>query len=101
MDPKYHSAMIEAPVSITSETQPARIVIKPQHDLLGHTKAMSTTSTSKHRAAGKAKVARPPNAFILYRQQHHPLLKSLHPDLHNNKICKFLISHCFAVLSVD
>ena len=35
-----------------------------------------------------SKVPRPPNAFILYRQHHHPVIKGLHPDFHNNQICK-------------
>ena len=38
----------------------------------------------------KAKVARPPNAFILYRQHHHPLIKAKYPDIHNNQICRYL-----------
>ncbi|KAI1926311.1 hypothetical protein LOZ65_002542 [Ophidiomyces ophidiicola] len=33
-----------------------------------------------------AKVPRPPNAFILYRQHHHPLIKAAHPEYHNNDI---------------
>ena len=37
----------------------------------------------------KAKVPRPPNAFILYRQHHHPLIKAKNPDMHNNQICEF------------
>lgn len=36
----------------------------------------------------KTKVPRPPNAFILYRQHHHPLVKAEYPDMHNNQICK-------------
>lgn len=36
----------------------------------------------------KARLPRPPNAFILYRQHHHPIVKEAHPDLHNNQICK-------------
>ena len=40
----------------------------------------------------KAKVPRPPNAFILYRQERHPVLKSEHPEYHNNDICKSIIS---------
>lgn len=42
----------------------------------------------------KAKIPRPPNAFILYRKERHPILKSEHPDYHNNDICK---STCFAI----
>lgn len=36
----------------------------------------------------KDKVPRPPNAFILYRKEKHPMLKSEHPEYHNNDICK-------------
>ncbi|KAM0804964.1 mating-type protein MAT1-2, partial [Usnea florida] len=36
------------------------------------------------------KIARPPNAFILYRQHHHPLIKASHPELHNNQISVIL-----------
>jgi hypothetical protein len=36
----------------------------------------------------QAKVPRPPNAFILYRQEHHPIIKAENPEFHNNDICK-------------
>lgn len=48
--------------------------------------------------AKKSKLPRPPNAFILYRQHHHPIVKGAHPDLHNNQICKSLSSKRFLVL---
>jgi HMG (high mobility group) box len=35
-----------------------------------------------------AKIPRPPNAFILYRQEHHPFIKAANPEFHNNDICK-------------
>ena len=38
----------------------------------------------------KSKVPRPPNAFILYRQKHHPTLKAANPDMHNNEISVIL-----------
>lgn len=38
----------------------------------------------------KAKVPRPPNVFILYRQHHHPLIKAQFPGIVNNDICKSL-----------
>ncbi len=44
----------------------------------------------KGKAAMKEKVPRPPNAFILYRQHHHPILKKANPALHNNDICEFI-----------
>ncbi|KAL6238105.1 hypothetical protein BDW75DRAFT_248004 [Aspergillus navahoensis] len=33
-----------------------------------------------------AKIPRPPNAFILYRQHHYPKVKEARPDLSNNEI---------------
>ncbi|TID16816.1 putative mating type 1-2-1 protein [Venturia nashicola] len=36
----------------------------------------------------KAKVPRPANAFILYRQHHHPLMKDQFPGIVNNDISK-------------
>ena len=39
-----------------------------------------------------AKIPRPPNAFILYRQQYHPVVKADNPDFHNNDICKSLLT---------
>ncbi|EQL36520.1 HMG domain-containing protein, variant 4 [Blastomyces dermatitidis ER-3] len=42
-------------------------------------------------AQGKPeKIPRPPNAFILYRQHHHPLVKASHPGFHNNEISVLL-----------
>ncbi|KAL4894195.1 mating type protein MAT1-2-1 [Aspergillus ambiguus] len=44
-------------------------------------------ANSKHPMPVKtAKVPRPPNAFILYRQHHHPKVKEAHPHLSNNEI---------------
>jgi ribosomal protein L20 len=51
------------------------------------TSAAAVTNDSNLRSPGKrAKVPRPPNAFILYRKEHHPLLKAKDPDMHNNEI---------------
>ncbi len=36
----------------------------------------------------QAKIPRPPNAFILYRQARHPIIKAENPRFHNNDICK-------------
>lgn len=35
-----------------------------------------------------AKIPRPANAFILFRQHHHPTVKAQNPGMHNNDICK-------------
>ncbi len=34
------------------------------------------------------RIPRPPNAFILYRQHWHPILKEVNHELHNNQICE-------------
>lgn len=39
-------------------------------------------------AKAKNKVPRPPNAFILYRKDWHPIVVAQNPGLHNNAICK-------------
>ncbi|BCS22942.1 HMG-box domain-containing protein [Aspergillus puulaauensis] len=46
----------------------------------------------KSRAAStkSTKVPRPPNAFILYRQHHHPRVKGQYPELSNNEISVIL-----------
>lgn len=47
-------------------------------------------SSSARLPGKKSKVPRPPNAFILYRQTHHPLLKADQPLLSNNEISVIL-----------
>lgn len=54
-------------------------------------KANTSKQGNKGKSAVKeAKVPRPPNAFILYRQHHHDILKNANPGLHNNEICTYL-----------
>ena len=48
------------------------------------------TSSYLRSPGKKSKVPRPPNAFILYRQKHHPTLKAANPDMHNNEISVIL-----------
>ncbi|KAF1983753.1 hypothetical protein K402DRAFT_155101 [Aulographum hederae CBS 113979] len=38
----------------------------------------------------KSKVPRPPNAFIIYRKDWHPIVKAAHPGMHNNGISKII-----------
>ncbi|KAL8990243.1 MAG: hypothetical protein Q9169_008167 [Polycauliona sp. 2 TL-2023] len=79
-----YQSMIQAPVEIrTRDSLPT--VICPIGSNNGHEKVTITTPKSKAMSK-KDKVARPPNAFILYRQHHHPIVKSQNPDLHNNQI---------------
>ena len=37
--------------------------------------------------SNKSKIPRPANAYILYRAEHHKLVKAKNPGLHNNAIC--------------
>ncbi|KAL3472665.1 hypothetical protein BJX99DRAFT_272793 [Aspergillus californicus] len=52
----------------------------------------SNEAAAKLRQASlkSAKIPRPPNAFILYRQHHHPRIKEACPDLSNNEISVIL-----------
>jgi len=47
--------------------------------------AVARSKIAKDRSS---KVPRPPNAFIIYRQHHHPTIKAQNPGVHNNQICK-------------
>ena len=66
--------------------------------LAAETPSTTTTTLASPQTAGAAdckdstkdKVARPPNAFIIYRQDWHPKVAKEHPDMHNNNICPFL-----------
>jgi HMG (high mobility group) box len=69
----------------------------PLESLFNQTKGKLTNkvvaSEQAAEATGKdkekqAKIPRPPNAFILYRQAYHPLVKAENPEIHNNDICK-------------
>jgi hypothetical protein len=48
----------------------------------------ASTTMSAPEPKGKAKIPRPPNAFILYRQAYHPIIKQDFPGIANNDICK-------------
>ncbi|KAK2757350.1 hypothetical protein FQN54_004864 [Arachnomyces sp. PD_36] len=60
-------------------------------DNKGNGAILSSKGTGKPASDGKsAKVPRPPNAFILYRQHYHPVIKEEHPEYHNNDISVLL-----------
>lgn len=64
------------------------IVIKRDTSVLAAGPGAMSTSNKGKAALKVAKVPRPPNSFILYRQHHHPIIKAQHPDYHNNRICE-------------
>lgn len=65
------------------------ITIKRAPELNGNRAIIAGESKPNYAPEKKSKLPRPPNAFILYRQHHHPLVKAEHPELHNTQICKF------------
>lgn len=80
---------------------PADNDFEEDHAILGSTdendspfssaKSASERSPTPGRVHGKkSKIPRPPNAFILYRQKYHPILKAQRPDMHNNDISVIL-----------
>ncbi|KAL8681504.1 MAG: hypothetical protein Q9224_004636 [Gallowayella concinna] len=77
-------SMIQAPVRINKQG-PHPTEIYPVTHLNGRQK-VTVIETKVKANSKKDKIARPPNAFILYRQHHHPLVKSQNPELHNNQI---------------
>ena len=83
--------MIQGPVSVTRDNN-GNIRIQPSNRPVGRAlaseKASSQPSSIPERKNLRGKLPRPPNSFILYRQQHHPMVKKAHPKLHNNEICK-------------
>ncbi|KAL8810230.1 MAG: hypothetical protein Q9223_007801 [Gallowayella weberi] len=79
-------SMIQAPVEIIKH-ELYLTEISPVIDRKGHKNVAVTESKVDAKAKSKKdKIARPPNAFILYRQHHHPLVKAQYPNLHNNQI---------------
>ncbi|KAL2814387.1 hypothetical protein BDW59DRAFT_167174 [Aspergillus cavernicola] len=51
---------------------------------------IETATKSRTASMKSVKIPRPPNAFILYRQRHHPRVKDVYPDLSNNDISVIL-----------
>ena len=66
--------------------------VTPQSEMSAASPASSDNGTSKklRQPDKKSKVGRPPNAFILYRKHHHPLIVQSQPDLPNCEISKVL-----------
>lgn len=77
--------MIDAPVKIRGGVQGA-LSISAVYSTDGRKVDLDGLSTKAK--LKKEKIARPPNAFILYRQHHHAKVVAQYPQLHNNQICK-------------
>jgi len=81
---------IGVPVQITyecgSDYYKVSAITKPKNSTGGTELAEQATSAGT--VVKKSKVPRPPNAWILYRQHNHAAVKSAHPGIMNNDICK-------------
>ncbi|KAI4195689.1 MAG: hypothetical protein LQ350_007046 [Teloschistes chrysophthalmus] len=80
-----YKSMTEAPVQLFgSAGRPIRIM--PVDFPNGSTYGIGNSKGGSQ----KVKIARPPNAFILYRQHHHSEVVSQNPSIHNNQISVIL-----------
>lgn len=75
-------------MTVFEDTTINAIIMKRQTTVPATRPARMPASQTGKAALKVAKVPRPPNSFILYRQHHHPIIKAQHPDYHNNRICK-------------
>ncbi|KAI8627158.1 high mobility group box domain-containing protein [Xylariaceae sp. FL1651] len=63
---------------------------------------MPTSSESpKEAPADEERVKRPPNAWILYRQYHHPHVTARYPGIHNSQVSKIISSQWQAMTDHD
>lgn len=81
---------VSGPHMIVSVNGIAIIVQRPPHQFL---EEASGSDAGTHYAGSpepqcKTKVPRPPNAYILYRKDHHAKVKKLDSQLTNNQICE-------------
>ena len=70
-------AEYDSPV-LTEDTASPEVGLGPENE------ATNSAALKK----GKQKVARPPNAFIIYRKAWHSTVVAANPGVHNNAICK-------------
>ncbi|KAL2793305.1 hypothetical protein BJX66DRAFT_306190 [Aspergillus keveii] len=60
------------------------------HEGMAGIKSVGAPAKPRAASAKPPKIPRPPNAFILYRQHHHPKVKEAYPDFSNNEISVIL-----------
>jgi hypothetical protein len=96
----YGSALLGAPVVafIDESINALRVMRTPafsgttisvaSHEGMAGIKSVGAPTKPRAASAKPPKIPRPPNAFILYRQHHHPKVKEAYPDLSNNEICE-------------
>ena len=85
----FSRKLIKAPVTTVDSVENDVIHIVPVKTIYEWAEnAMQNDELTDEILDKKSKIRRPPNAFILYRQKHHPIVKGQNPALHNNQICK-------------
>ncbi|KAK5420033.1 hypothetical protein LTR06_001503 [Exophiala xenobiotica] len=77
----------DSPESFTSASSSVHAALPAQS---GHTSSPRAPAKQLRLPGKKSKVPRPPNAFILYRQKYHPILKASQPNIRNNDISVIL-----------
>ena len=82
-----YRAMIQAPVSVLEDPAAGVIRMFPTRNPKGRA-TVGEAPEPQASDGKKKKIPRPPNAFILYRQAHHPVIKAQYPEMHNNQICE-------------
>ncbi|KAF9872191.1 HMG box protein [Colletotrichum karsti] len=86
------SNFVSGPHMIASINGTAVVVPRPSHQSLGNTAASGSGArySESPEPVCKIKVPRPPNAYILYRKDHHARVKQTNTQLSNNEISKIL-----------
>jgi hypothetical protein len=87
-----YSRTIQTPVTSEEDLALGIITLKPNGSIPPPLKRYYRRKSSK-----RADIPRPMNAFLLYRQHHHPLIKAEYPDIHNNDICKSTSSSGYSI----
>ncbi|KAL9116680.1 MAG: hypothetical protein Q9187_006793 [Circinaria calcarea] len=77
--------LIQSPVTVVEDASLDAIHIIAVRSAVGNP-VLYGPQVPKAAAPKKTKVPRPPNAFILYRQHHHPLIAAENPGMLNTQI---------------
>ncbi|QIW99294.1 hypothetical protein AMS68_004812 [Peltaster fructicola] len=80
----------DLPVTLEINLFANTISAMPVFDSDAEVTATSTTNDSPAISTNKTKIARPQNAFILYRKDWHSVVVAENPHLHNNQISKII-----------
>lgn len=84
------STFVSGPHMIASVNGIAVVVPRPSHQSFENSNRSEHTArdTESPEPARKTKIPRPPNAYILYRKDHHAKVKQTNTQLCNNEICE-------------